>query len=300
MKFTEDDKQLIIKLHDYLNGDSFSLLKFLQMNFFKDLALFMFAQGNMLSLYMPKSVYNNDVEKRKAVQKFGNLIRLLKFLVEKEYILFVPYCETSPSDLKIIWIECADKYNLTNNYAVLNSDIGLVFRKGDILKNGELYYLGLNLGTNYFNKFQELMGDVFPLPKLTYLIENDFLSEEEVRHKQSMDVAKANLSKANETLTESEKSISVAKRAIVVSVIIAILTTIINVWLNLYIASDNTVVLDGKQNAVFVERQNKTIEAIKTVSGQLDDSINVHVNNQLSIKDTISTIQVKKCSPLNQ
>ena len=113
----------------------------------------------------------------------------------------------------------------------------------------------------------------------------------------SLDVAKANLSKAHETLTESERSISVAKRAIVVSVIIAIVTTIINVCLNLHIASDRTVVLDNDQNAVFVEGQNKTIEAIKAVGTQLDDSINVHVKNQLSVKDTISTVQVKKVRP---
>ena len=62
MNFTEEEKKLITELHNYLNGDSFSLLKFLQMNFFTDLALFLFAQGNMLSLYMPESVYNNDVE----------------------------------------------------------------------------------------------------------------------------------------------------------------------------------------------------------------------------------------------
>ena len=304
MRFTEDDKQLIIELHNYLNGDSFSLLKFLQMNFFKNLALFLFAQGNLLSLYMPESVYHDDVKKRKVVQKFGNLIRLLNLLVEEEYILFVPYCETSRSDLKVIWIECADKYNLTNNCAILNPDIKLVFNNGDVLKNGKLYYLGLNLGTGYYNKFQELMGDVFPLPKLAYLIENNFLSEEEIRHEESMNVANANLSEAHQTLIKSEKSIFiagksifVAKCAIVVSVIIAILTTIINVWLNLYIASDKTVILDDGQNAVFVEGQNKAIEAIKTVGNQLDDSINVHVNNQLSIKDTINTVQVKKMQP---
>lgn len=297
MNFTEEEKKLITELDNYLNGDSFSLLKFLQMNFFTDLALFLFAQGNILSLYMPESVYNNDVEKRKAVQKFGTLIKLLDFLVKEEYILFVPYCKKSRPSLRIIWIESASDFTLTNGETVLDQATKLDFRNGNVYKDGKLYYLGLNLGSNFFNKFEELMGDVYPLPKLRYLIENDFLSEEEVRHKQSLDVAKANLSKAHETLTESERSISVAKRAIVVSVIIAIVTTIINVCLNLHIASDRTVVLDNDQNAVFVKGQNKTIEAIKTVGTQLDDSINVHVNNQLSVKDTISTVQVKKVRP---
>lgn len=312
-KLSEEDKSFVKKLNDFCGDIPCSLCDFLSNEFFTDCAIFFKDNQWKPAFYMKSELYDNPKMRKIKIQSFWNVLSLIQYLIEENYITVIPYTNQNKGDDHLLWKEWDRKtYNLTWGTLYLNGSYSV---SGGILYNGKYVYMkSVGLDENYGEKIKGWLGDYYPLPRLSALIENDFQTEDEIRHAQNLKIAQENLNKAKESVDQAqlsvkqaEESVKYAKRAIWVALGIGIISIIVN----LLLAQDKTMVMDKEQvKLILLHNQNEinrihdmvTKEALNVnVLNQLSkrDTFVVHVENQLSNIDTLNVRMIKAKSGTN-
>lgn len=289
-KFSEEDKVLIKKLNEFYGDIPRSLCDFLSEEFFTDCALFFRENQERPAFYMEKDVFDNPIDHKRKMQSFWNMLSLIQYLIDENYITIIPYTNQNKSDDHLLWKEWDRRtYNITWGRLLLNKPYWV--DRGILYKDKDVYMKSVGLDERYGNKIKEWLGDYYPLSRLSALIENDFQTEDEIRHYQTLKIAQDNLNEAKlsvsaskESVENAELSIKYAKYAIWVAIFVGIVSTVVNVWL----AWDKTVIIDKEQVKTHLDNQSETINSIKAIGASLKDTFVVHIDNQLDDLDTLN------------
>jgi len=312
-KLSEEDKAFVKKLNDFCGDIPCSLCDFLTKEFFTDCAVFFKDNQWKPAFYMKSELYDDPKMRKIKIQSFWNVLSLIRFLIDENYITVIPYTNQNKGDDHLLWKEW-------DRRTYINQNRKIYLQKPYWVQNGILYndknvcMKSIGLDEKYGDKIKGWLGDYYPLPRLSALIENDFQTEDEIRHAQTLKIAQDNLMEAKESVgqaqlsvKQAEESVKYAKRAIWVALGIGIISIIVNVLL----ARDNTMVIDKEQiESLLLHSQNGinkihdmvTKEVLNVnVLNQLSkkDTFVVHVENQLSNTDTLNVRSIKAKSGTN-
>ena len=97
-KFSEEDKVLIKKLNEFYGDIPRSLCDFLSEAFFTDCALFFRENQERPAFYMEKDVFDNPIDHKRKMQSFWNMLSLIQYLIDENYITIIPYTNQNKSD----------------------------------------------------------------------------------------------------------------------------------------------------------------------------------------------------------
>lgn len=215
-KFSEEDKVFIKKLNEFCGDVPRSLCDFLSEKFFTD-CLVIFETNEMHPRFFMKcNVYDNPKERIKKVQSFWNVLTLIPYLIQENYITIVPYCASKGNDVHLIW-KYWDRNTFVNNGIKLYLQRPYYFMNGILYKDEELLMKGISFDERYGNKIKEWLGDYYPLPRLSALIENNFQTEDEIRHSENIKIAQDNLTEAKQSVEVSRASLEASKESVAIS-----------------------------------------------------------------------------------
>ncbi|WP_458449075.1 hypothetical protein [Fibrobacter sp.] len=289
-KFSEEDKVLIKKLNEFYGDIPRSLCDFLSEEFFTDCALFFRENQERPAFYMEKDIFDNPIDHKRKMQSFWNMLSLIQYLIDENYITIIPYTNQNKSDDHLLWKEWDRRtYNITWGRLLLNKPYWV--DRGILYKDKDVYMKSIGLNERYGDKIKEWLGDYYLLPRLSALIENNFQTEDEIRHYETLKIAQDNLDEARlsvrtskESVENAEISIKYAKYAIWVAILVGIISAVVNAWL----ARDKTVTIDKEQVNFHLSNQSEMINSIKSVGRSLKDTFVVHIDNQLDDLDTLN------------
>jgi hypothetical protein len=188
MRPFDDSEKKIIELIGKINlGSNETFPIFLQNHYFtreNKKALLIRHDTKEVIFYMAPEIFVDDNLRAKEFKSFWSLIALVEYLDEIRYIKSIPI-STFPL-VQFISQSCDDSFNGTGNRININNggDYLLTNSPGSILdKSGNEILKGVSWNELYDPLSKKLLGIIYPSEGIKYLIENDFLSEEDSRFK---------------------------------------------------------------------------------------------------------------------
>jgi len=188
----------------------------------------------------------------------------------------------------IFLLKYLEKENLIfihSNYQPPNPSGNFLTKPNGINENNLSQYKITSISTTIFDDIDKYKQSYFSCS--TELIkhkENNFVTDDEIRHKEDIKIAKKSLEESKKGVKQAEKSVKQSRNAIIVSIVLGLLSIIVTFYL-----SNEQAKMETKINNEQFEIFNKQIESLSNAVISLDSSF-----IKVGIPDTIKAVIIKE------